>query len=265
MELIDSHCHLDFDYETKSSQDLIREANELGVRYLMTIGTDMKSIPTLEKLSEENECVFHTVGVHPHDAKDVQDEDLDILRKASQHPKCRAIGEIGLDYHYDHSPRDIQKKRLEDQLAIALEVKLPVVIHARDAEEDLLEALTRYTQKLSASDKIGRPLPGVIHCFSGTREFGEACANLGFFISFSGILTFKKAEDLRETAKALPLEKLMVETDSPFLAPMPYRGKRCEPRMVKETAQKIGEIKGISLEEVAQVTTENAKRLFKLP
>ncbi len=259
IELIDSHCHLNFDYAPKDEGILLKEAREAGVVAFVTIGTDMKTLPLLAGFSERNPDVWHTVGVHPHDSIDMKDEDLATLEKAAKHPRCRAIGEIGLDYHYDNSPREVQRKRLRDQLELALSVKLPVVIHARDAEDDLVEALTEYAKKLPSG-----AVPGVIHCFTGTRPFGQACLDLGFFVSFSGILTFKTAEDLRESAKIFPLERLVIETDSPFLAPIPYRGKKCEPFMVKMTAQKLAEVKGATLEEVARVTTANSRRLFSL-
>jgi TatD DNase family protein len=259
VELIDSHCHLNFDYAPKDEAALLADARAAGVVALVTVGTDMKSLPLLAGFSDRNENVFHTVGVHPHDSIDMKDEDLKILEQASKHPKCRAIGEIGLDYHYDHSPREVQRKRLADQLALALSLNLPVVIHAREAEDDLLAALTEYAKKVPS----GRPV-GVIHCFTGTRPFGQACLDLGFYVSFSGILTFKTAEDLRGSAQVYPLSRLLVETDSPFLAPIPYRGKKCEPAMVKLTAQKLAEVKGVPLEEVAKATTANARALFRI-
>lgn len=256
---IDTHCHLDFDYSPKTAEDLVREAGEAGVTHLITIGTDHASLPKVREISERFGNVYHTLGFHPHDAKDVSDADLDLLREGAKHPKCRAIGEIGADYHYDNSPRDVQVKRLKDQLEVALEVDLPVVIHARDAEEDLTRELKAYAAGVPA----GR-VPGVIHCFTGSREFGQACIELGFFISLSGILTFKKAEELREAVASFPVENLLVETDSPFLAPVPFRGRKCEPRMVVNTAERLAELKGIPADELSRITTENAKRLFSI-
>jgi TatD DNase family protein len=257
--LIDSHCHLDYDYAPKSTEDLIREAQDAGVVALVTIGTDPASLDKVLRISEKYENVFHTVGFHPHEAITIKDEDLGALEAAAWHPKCRAVGEIGLDYHYDHSPRDVQIKQLELQLEIARKVGQPVVIHSREAEDDLLARLTDYAQKLPAG-----AVPGIIHCFSGTQAFGEACLKLGFYISFSGILTFKKADDLRECAAAFPLDRILVETDSPYLAPMPHRGKKCEPSMVRLTAQKLAEVRGLTLDEVSRVTTENARRVFRI-
>jgi TatD DNase family protein len=259
MHLIDSHCHLNYDYAPKDVETLIREAEAAGVEAFVTIGTDLPTIADIQKISEKYENVFHTIGIHPHDANTIEDEHLGVLEKAALHPKCRAIGEIGLDYHYDHSPREVQQKRLEHQLEIALRLKQPVVIHSREGEEDLYQILKQYSSRVSSDIS-----PGIIHCFSGTLDFGKKCVDLGFSISFSGILTFKKADEVRAAAKVIPLERILVETDSPYLAPIPFRGKKCEPSMVKFTAQKLAEVKEISFEEVARVTTANAKRIFRI-
>jgi TatD DNase family protein len=259
MGLIDSHCHLNYDYSPKSVEEILKEAGEADVEALVTIGTDLNSIETIQGISEKYSQVYHSIGIHPHDAATLQDSDLIRLEKAAQHPKCRAIGEIGLDYHYDHSPREIQQIRLQQQLDLATRLKQPVVIHSREGEADLIQALTSYAKKLGSGQ-----IPGIIHCFSGTLEFGKKCLDLGFYISFSGILTFKKADEIRTAAQAFPLDRILVETDSPYLAPMPYRGKKCEPSMVKLTALKLAEIRGTSFEEVAQITTANAKRVFRI-
>lgn len=259
--LIDSHCHLDSDYGPKSDADLVREAELGGVVAMMTIATDMASLDKVRQISERHPNVYHSVGVHPHEAITVESglpAAIETLRQASTHPKCRAIGEIGLDYHYDHSPRDVQKQVLEKQLELALQVALPIVIHSREGEADLLALLEPYARR------CGERVPGVIHCFTGTKEFGLRCIELGFYISFSGILTFKNADSLRECARVFPLERLMVETDSPFLAPVPHRGRKCEPSMVHLTAEKIAELRGVPLAEVAAVTTANARRVFKI-
>jgi len=261
MRLIDSHCHLNYDYTPKNAEDLIREAGEAGVIAMVTVGTEVATIPALEALSSAYPNVFHTVGVHPHDAAQISPQDYRTLEKAAGHPKCVAIGEIGLDYYYEHSARDIQCEQLDQQLELALVLRKPVVIHSRDAEPDLLAALTRYAKRSSTATGV----PGIIHCFSGTQAFGQACLDLGFMISFSGILTFKTADSLRIAAKAFPLERLLVETDSPYLSPVPFRGKKCEPRMVAQTAQKLAEVKGLTFEEVARVTTANAIRTLGLP
>ncbi len=257
-ELVDSHCHLNSDFGLKTADQLVQEALDVGVKTLLTVGVEIAALPRLRELSELHPGVFHTVGVHPHEASTLSESDLAILRQAATHPKCKAIGEIGLDYYYNHSPRESQKTALEQQLEIALETQLPIVVHTRDAETDQLEALARYRKRITGSH-----IPGVVHCFTGTRSFAEACVDLGFYISFSGILTFKNADDLRETAKSLPLDRILVETDSPFLAPIPMRGKKCEPAYVRYTAMKLAEIRGLPFEEVARQTTANARHVFR--
>lgn len=260
--LIDTHCHLDYEYDGKTVEMLVGEAGAAGVQALVTIGVEASSIERLPPISEKFENVFHTVGVHPHETVSMTDEQLDQIRQAAKHPKCRAIGEIGLDYHYDHSPRDIQRARLDQLLDIALEAKLPIVVHSREGEEDLLVSLRKYAARV-AQESTPRS-PGIIHCFTGTKPFALECVKLGFTISFSGILTFKKADDLREIARELPLDRILVETDSPYLAPVPFRGKKCEPSMVVQTARKLAEIRGIAFEELAHATTANAKAIFRI-
>ena len=257
VHLIDTHCHLDFDYPGKTHQDLVREARLAGVDYLITIGTTLEFLQKIVAISEQYSEVFHTVGVHPHDSIEMTDMGLDLLEKAAQHSKCKAIGEIGLDYHYDHSPREVQRKCFDDQLTLALQLQKPVVIHSREADGDILLALKQYVCKLKSGF-----LPGVLHCFSGSTYLLDACLEMGFYFSFSGILTFKNAETLRECARKIPINRILVETDSPFLAPVPFRGKTCEPSMVRLVAEKLAEVRGISLEEVARLTTENARKLF---
>jgi len=256
--LIDTHCHLDYEYDGKTPEQLVAEARAAGVETLITIGVDASSIPRLQKISGRFENVFHTVGVHPHEAGSMSDEQIAQLREAARHPKCRAIGEIGLDYHYTHSPREAQLARLQQLLDLALEVRLPIVVHSREGEEDLLPMLEAYAARVHA-DGTARS-PGIIHCFTGTQPFAEACVRLGFYISFSGILTFKNAEDLRASARALPIDRILVETDSPYLAPVPMRGKKCEPAYVVHTARKLAELKGVSFEQLAEATTANARR-----
>ena len=256
---IDSHCHLHYDYSPKTTEDLVREALDEGVTHLMTIGTELPSLPKVIEISEKFANVHHTAGVHPHDASAISEGDIDRLRQAAKHPKCRAIGEIGLDTHYEHSPLDVQLTQLRQQLDLAVECGLPVIIHSREAETELLEELRRYAPRVAPG-----VVPGIIHCFTGTREFGQACLDLGFYISFSGILTFKNAEALRESAKVFPLERLLVETDSPYLAPIPFRGKKCEPRMVKQTGLFLAQLRGLDPAEVARVTSENARRIFRI-
>lgn len=259
MKLIDSHCHLQYDYDPKTQDDIVREALEAGIETLITIGTDLADLIKVQEVSQKYASVFHTIGIHPHETQTLKDTDLTLIEEMARHPKCKAIGEIGLDYYYLHSPKEMQLKWCDLQLDLALKLNLPVVIHGRDAEEDLLRALEKYARKVPQGSA-----PGVIHCFTASQAFGQACIDLGFYISFSGILTFKNAEDLRTAARAFPLDKLLVETDAPFLAPIPFRGKKCEPAMVTHTARRLAEVKGVTLEEVARVTYENTQRLFRL-
>lgn len=258
--LIDTHCHLDYDYDGKTAEDLVRESMADGVQYLITIATEPKNFATVQSISEKFENVFHTIGVHPHDASQVDDQILATMRPYLDHPKCVAVGEIGLDYYYEHSDRLKQQKECEAQLELALDAKKPVVIHSRDGEDDLLAILKRYQARVPAGQS-----PGVIHCFSGTESFARACMDLGFYISLSGIFTFKKSEPLREMVKGFPKDRILVETDSPFLAPVPLRGKKCEPKMVRHTAQHLADVWGIDLEQVTQLTSFNAKTCFSLP
>lgn len=259
-ELIDSHCHLNYDFDGKTVEDLVREAGAVGVSTLVAISVDFETHPEVVAISDKFPNIFHTVGLHPHEGKKWKTEDANTIRKAVKHPKCRGIGELGLDYHYALSPREEQLHALREQLDLALETELPVVVHSRDAEVDLLPELEKYAKRVKSGNQVG-----VIHCFTGTQAFGRKCLDLGFYISFSGILTFKSAADLRESAKAFPLDKILVETDAPFLAPIPFRGKKGEPYMVLQTALKIAEIRGISLQEVAMATTANSRKLFRLP
>lgn len=262
IRLFDTHCHLEYEGSAKPDHQLVAEAHAQGIQYLMNVGVDLDTLPQVQACSDRHLHVFHTVGVHPHEAQTMGPDSIEKLRKAAAHPKCRAIGEIGLDYYYNHSPREIQLQQMQAQLDLAAELGLPVVIHTRDAEDDQIKALEAHVARLSPEAKKN---PGVIHCFSGTLAFGKACVALGFSISFSGIVTFKAAEELRECARTFPLDRILVETDAPFLAPIPHRGKKCEPSMVLHTAQKIAELRGISLEEFAEATFQNSCRVFQLP
>ena len=262
LRFADSHCHLEYEGSAKSESDLVSEASAAGVKILINVGVDLPTLERTQTSSDRHEGVFHTVGVHPHEAQNMGADAIETLRRAAAHPKCKAIGEIGLDYYYDHSPREIQRQQLQAQLDLAAELGLPVVIHTRDAEADQLEILKAHVSRLSDE---ARKNPGVIHCFTGSQSFGLECIKLGFSISFSGILTFKAAEDLRECARVFPLDRILVETDSPFLAPVPHRGKKCEPKMVIHTAEKVAEVRGIPLAEVASATFQNTCRVFRIP
>jgi TatD DNase family protein len=263
LEWIDTHCHLNYDYDGKTTSDLVRQAAHAGVKAMVTIGCDDHAHGAVQKISDDHFQVYHTIGYHPHEAASVTLDQLDSIRKKSLHPKCRALGEMGLDYYYDHSPREIQIARFSDQLDLAIELKIPVVIHSRNAEDDLIPLLDRYVSKQNLSESE-RPF-GVLHCFTGTERLAKKCLDWGFLISLSGIITFKNANDLREVIRKIPLRSLILETDSPYLAPVPYRGKKCEPKMLTSTGCFLAQFLGLSPEEVAEITTKNAKRFFLIP
>jgi TatD DNase family protein len=258
---VDSHCHIAGPEYDADREEVIARARDAGVTTILNVGTGDPHSGVFERavaLAEQHRGVYCAIGVHPHDAKlfDVAAERR-LIDLAKQSSRVVAWGEIGLDYHYDHSPRDVQRDVFRRQIAIARELNLPVVIHSREADEDtiaiLREALAGY----------GRA--GVMHCFGGSLQMAEQAIELGFFISFAGNLTFKKADDLRAIAQKLPLERLLVETDCPYLTPVPFRGKRNEPARVVETAKFLAELKDVALEEVGRVTTENFATLFGVP
>jgi TatD DNase family protein len=257
---IDSHSHIEGTEFGADREAVIQRALEAGVEIIVCIGDGevaAESHAAAFKVADEHSFIYTTVGVHPHEARLLNDKLCAQLVELAQHPKVIAWGEIGLDYHYDNSPRDVQREAFRRQLRMARERRLPAVIHTREAEADTLAILDQEWKDSG--------LGGIIHCFTGTRRFAEAAIELGFLISFSGVVTFKNAKDLQETAKYLPLDKLLVETDRPVLAPAPYRGRRNEPAYVVETARAIAELRGIEVEEFARVTSENFARLFRLP
>jgi TatD DNase family protein len=256
---IDSHAHIEMSDFDADREAVIHRALEAGVEIIVCVGggeVAADSHVAAFRVAEEHPFIYTTVGVHPHEARLLDDELYAKLMDLSQHPKVIAWGEIGLDYHYDNSPRDVQREAFRRQLRMARERGLPISIHTREAEADTLAILDEEWK----DSGIG----GVIHCFTGTREFAEQAIERGFCISFSGVVTFKKAGDLRETALRIPIERLLIETDSPFLAPAPYRGRRNEPAYVVETARALAELRGATPEEIGRATSENFKRLFKL-
>ncbi|KRD49046.1 TatD family hydrolase [Ensifer sp. ENS10] len=256
--LIDTHCHLDFpDFEAERDA-IVARAHEAGVEQMITISTRVKRFETILAIAEAYPNVFCSVGTHPHNA----DEELDIttedLVQLSVHPKVVAIGEAGLDYFYDNAPRDAQVEGLRRHIAAARETGLPLVIHSRSADEDMAAILTEETGKGA--------FPFLLHCFSSGPDLARIGVELGGYVSFSGILTFPKSEELREIAKTVPHDRMIVETDAPYLAPKPFRGKRNEPAYVAHTAAVLAETIGVSNEEIARITTENAFRIFsKMP
>ena len=254
---VDSHAHIEADDFDADRDEVIRRALDSRVEIIVAVGdgdVSKDSHAAAFRLADEYPFIYTTVGVHPHEARLLDAGLFARLCDLSTHEKVIAWGEIGLDYHYDNSPRDVQRDAFRKQLAAARERRLPAVIHTREAEADTLEILN---QEWGASG-----LPGVIHCFTGTRQFAEAAVGLGFYISFSGVVTFKNAEDLRETAAALPIDRLLIETDSPFLAPVPHRGRRNEPAYVIEVARQVASLRGMSVEDVGRATSANFKRLF---
>lgn len=254
--LIDSHAHVaDAEYD-QDRQAVLERARAAGVRLIMNISYDRDSSLRSLDLADRENMVYAVVGYHPHDAESVGEDSYQELRRWCQHPKVRAIGEIGLDYYRDLSPRDAQDRVFRRQLALAKELGLPVVIHDRDAHEDLLRVLRE-----EGAGEVG----GVMHCFSGDEELAQRCLDLGFHIGLGGPVTFKNGQTARAVARMVPDDRLLVETDSPYLAPVPYRGRRNEPAHVRLIAEAIAALRGVSLERLAQVTSANARRLFRLP
>ncbi|TVR07901.1 MAG: TatD family deoxyribonuclease [Salinarimonadaceae bacterium] len=253
--IVDSHCHLDFPDFANDLPGVLDRAEAAGVDRVVTISTRVARYDVYRALAESDPRVFFTVGTHPHNAAEEPDPEVAELVRLSRHPLCVAIGESGLDYHYDKSPRDVQRHVFRTHIAAAREAGLPLVIHAREADEDMIEILT-------AEMREGR-FDAVLHCFSSTEALARTGVELGFYVSFSGILTFKRSDELRAIARSLPLDRLLVETDAPYLAPQKYRGKRNEPAYTTLTAQVLAETVGVSLEEIARITTENFERLFR--
>ena len=259
--LIDTHCHLEMKAFDADREDVLERAKDAGIEAIMTIGSDLQSNMRGLEISRRHDSVYMSVGIHPHDAKDftgtIREQINEWIRKfrirnaKSEIHKVVAVGEIGLDYHYEHSPRDVQQEVFRQQLEDAGELNLPVVIHSREAREDTL----RIVRDMGVSG-------GVFHCFSGGTDMAREVLSLGFCISIAGPVTFKNAHSLRDVVKIIPDEALMIETDAPYLSPVPHRGKRNEPSYLVHTARTIAEIRGISFEDLARITTLNAKRLF---
>lgn len=258
MDLIDSHAHIDFPQFAGDREAMLARARAAGVDTLLAVGTG----PGPEKLdaalpfAEQHDWIYTTVGIHPHEAKEVTPQHLERLAELAKHPKVIAWGEIGLDYFYDHSAREAQARVFRDQMALAAQARLPIIIHCRDAWPDTLDMMEREWRQTG--------LGGILHCFSSTLEDARRGLAMGFLISFAGNSTFPKARNLRDVAKALPLEKLLIETDSPYLAPQPYRGKRNEPAYVAEVARTLASVRNLAPEELAAATAENFRRFFGL-
>ncbi len=256
--LVDSHAHLDDSQFDADRDAVIERARAAGVKYVLAVsgGGGPEDLASAVPIAEKRDWIFATVGIHPHEAKRAEDRHFDQLRVAARHPKVTALGELGLDYHYDHSPREVQKQILIRQLEIATELRLPIIVHCREAWEDLTAII----------ESKWRPsgLGGILHCFSGSREDAFRFFDWGFLISFAGPITFKKADGLRTTAAELPLDCLLTETDCPYLAPVPHRGKRNEPAYVCETTRALAVLRNLTAEEMGEHAIRNFTRLFHL-
>ena len=254
--LIDTHAHLD-DARFDGDRDaMIARAREAGVEHFVTIGCDLSTSRAAVELADRYPFVYATVGVHPHEAKQIGDSWYDDLLRLAQHKKVVAYGEIGLDYHYNHSPPKLQRERFREQITLARELRLPIVVHTREAQDDTIAIL----KEENAAD-VG----GVFHCFSGDARLAKNALDLGFLLSFSGVITFQNATMLRDIVKTVPMDRILVETDSPYLTPAPHRGKRNEPAHVRLVAEKIAAIQGMTADQIAELTSQNARRVFKIP
>lgn len=253
--LFDTHVHLNADQFKEDVDLVIERAIENGVEKLVVVGFDEETIVGAIELAESYDCIYAAVGWHPVDAIDMTEKHLQWLEELASHPKVVALGEMGLDYYWDKSPKEVQKEVFRKQLQLAKKVNLPVIIHNRDAHDDIVKIL-----KEEKASTVG----GIMHCFSGSLEIAKECLRMNFYISFGGPVTFKNAKRPKEVAIEIPLDRILIETDCPYLAPHPYRGKRNEPALVKLVAEEIATLKGSSYEHVAQVTTDNAKKIFNI-
>ncbi len=258
--LIDSHAHLDDARYDGDRDAVIARAREAGVEIFITIGCDLATSRSAVALAERYPFVYATVGVHPHEVKHIGDDWYEELRRLAQHPKVVGYGEIGLDYHYNYSPPKLQRERFREQVGIAKDLGLPLSIHSREAQEDTIAILRE--------EKAGT-VGGVFHCFTGDAWLAKDALDLGFYLSFSGVLTFQNASMLRDIAKTVPMDRLLVETDCPYLTPAPHRGKRNEPSFVTLVAEKLAEVRteseALDVEQVGRITADNTRRLFKIP
>ena len=251
--IFDSHAHYDDERFAGETDAVLRSLKGRGVERVVNIGCDRQSSRNSVLLAEQFGFVWAAVGIHPHSATELDEDALEELRRLAAHPRVVAIGEIGLDYHYDFSPREIQIQAFERQLTLANELDLPVVIHTREATEPTLELLRRYRPR------------GVVHCFTGSREVAQEILSLGMYLGSTGAVTFKGAKRVVGSVEATPLDRLLLETDCPYMAPVPYRGQRCESWMIAQTAQKIAEIKGMQPQDVIDRAYRNTCELFQIP
>lgn len=261
---IDSHCHLDGPRFDSDREQAISRAWEAGIANILCIGTGdgPGTLDCAIKIAEQHDFIYASVGIHPHEAQLAKDSDFAELEQLAKRPKVIACGEIGLDYYYDHSPRDVQKNVFIRQMGLARAAKLPIVIHCRPSDN----SENAWGDCLALIEQHWKPsgLGGILHCFTSTWTHAKRALDMGFMISFAGNVTFPKAQQIRDSAKEVPLDSMLIETDAPFLAPLPYRGKRNEPAYVKETARHIGELRGLSAEEIGAQTAQNFRRFFSL-
>jgi TatD DNase family protein len=251
--LFDTHAHLNAIQYEEDIVEVIQRAKSENVTHIVVVGFDKGTIKRAMELTEQYDMIYAAVGWHPVDAIDMTDEDLKWIKELASHPKVVAIGEMGLDYYWDKSPKEVQKDVFRKQIQLAKEVKLPIIIHNRDATEDVVKIL----EEENASE-VG----GIMHCFTGSLEVAKQCMDMNFYISFGGPVTFKNAKKPKEVATEIPMDRLLIETDCPYLTPHPFRGKRNEPSYVKYVAEQIAELKGLSVEEVAKKSSDNAMGLF---
>ena len=252
--LVDSHCHLDFPAFADDFPAMLERARAAGVRTLQTISTRLATVDAILDVASRDPDIWCSVGLHPHEAATEEDVSPDRIVALSDHPDVIGVGETGLDYYYEHSPRERQQESFRNHIEASRRTGLPLIVHARDADDDIVAVLREEYE--------AGPFPGLIHCFTAGPELARAALDIGFLISISGIVTFKKAENVHAAAREVPLDRLLVETDSPFLAPVPHRGKRCEPAFVARTAAAIAELRQIDPSRLAEATTDNFFRLF---
>ncbi|WP_067729751.1 TatD family hydrolase [Oceanobacillus damuensis] len=253
--LFDTHVHLNARQFEEDREETIQRAFDAGVQYMVVVGFDRETIPLAIEIAEQKETIYAAVGWHPVDAIDMTEQDLEWIEELSAHPKVVAIGEMGLDYHWDKSPKDIQKDVFRKQIRLAKKVKMPIIIHNREATEDIIEILR---------EENAAEVGGIMHCYNDSADYVQACLDMNFYISLGGPVTFKNAPLPKEVAKQVPLDKLLIETDAPYLAPHPNRGKRNEPAYVKLVAEQIAELREMDVNELSEITTKNGLSLFNI-
>ena len=253
--LIDTHCHLDFKDFNGDRNDVLKRARDIGVMAIINVGSSMEGTVRSIQIAKDNDFIYTAVGIHPHEADSVSENDLRLFAGFLNNPKVVAVGEIGLDYYRNISSKENQKKLFISLLKTAKDADIPLIIHNREAHKDMIDILKNIT---------GGSVNGVMHCFSGDEAFLKTCLDMGFFISFTCNITYKNADRLRDIVKLCPMDRILIETDAPFLAPQDFRGKRNEPMHVRYAAEEVARIKGLNFDEVAKITTCNAQRLFKI-